>query len=30
MFNPGSLRSDEYGVVDIIDNGFICIGIKLK
>ena len=30
MFNPGSIRNDEYGVVDIVDNGFICIGIKLK
>ncbi len=29
MFNPGSIRNDEYGVVDIIDNRFICIGIKL-
>ncbi len=30
MFNPGSIRNDEYGVIDIVDNGFICIGIKLK
>ncbi len=30
LFCPGSLRSDEYGVVDIIDNGFICIGIKMR
>ena len=30
MFNPGSIRNDEYGVIDIIDNGFICIGIKLR
>lgn len=29
-FNPGSVRGDEYGVIDIIDNGFICIGIKIK
>ena len=29
MFNPGSIRNDEYGVIDVIDNGFICIGIKL-
>ncbi len=30
MFNPGSIRNDEYGVIDIVNNGFICIGIKLK
>lgn len=30
LFCPGALRQDEYGVVDIIDNGFICIGIKLQ
>jgi putative phosphoesterase len=30
LFCPGALRSDEYGVVDIVDNGFICIGIKIK
>ncbi len=30
LFCPGALRSDEYGVVDIIDNGFICIGINMK
>ncbi len=30
FFCPGALRSDEYGVVDIVDNGFICIGMKIK
>ena len=30
MFNPGSVRNDEYGVIDIIDSGFICIGVKMK
>lgn len=30
LFCPGALKSDEYGVIDIIDGGFICIGIKLK
>jgi putative phosphoesterase len=30
LFCPGALRSDEYGVIDIIENGFICIGIKLR
>lgn len=30
MFCPGAILSDEYGVVDIIDNGYICIGIKLR
>ncbi len=30
LFCPGSIRSDEYGVVDITDNGYICIGIKMR
>ncbi len=30
LFCPGALKDDEYGVVDIVDNGFICIGIKLR
>ncbi len=30
LFCPGALRNDEYGVVDIINNGFICIGIKMR
>ena len=30
LFCPCALRQDEYGVIDIVDNGFICIGIKLK
>lgn len=30
MFCPGALQNDEYGVVDIVDNGYICIGIKLR
>ncbi len=30
LFCPGALRQDEYGVIDIVDNGFICIGIKLR
>lgn len=30
MFCPGALKDDEYGVVDIVDNGYICIGIKLR
>ncbi len=30
LFCPGALRSDEYGVVDIVDGNFICIGIKIK
>ncbi len=30
MFNPGSIRNDEYGIIDIINNGFICIGVKMK
>ena len=30
LFCPGAIKDDEYGVVDIVDNGFICIGIKLR
>ena len=30
FFCPGALRADEYGVIDIVDNGFMCIGIKLR
>ena len=30
FFCPGALMSDEYGVVDIVENGFICIGMKVK
>ncbi len=30
LFSPGALKDDEYGVIDIIDGGFICIGIKLR
>lgn len=30
MFCPGSLYSNEYGVVDIIDNGYVCIGMKIR
>lgn len=29
LFNPGSIRSDSYGVVDITDGGIICINKKL-
>ncbi|NMP37347.1 MAG: YfcE family phosphodiesterase [Clostridiales bacterium] len=28
-FNPGSLHSGEYGVVDITDAGIVCIGMNL-
>lgn len=28
-FNPGSLHSGEYGIVDITDAGIVCIGMKL-
>lgn len=28
-FNPGSIRDGSYGVVDITDNGIICINKKL-
>lgn len=30
VFCPGAIKSDEYGVVDIIDGGIICIGIKIR
>ena len=30
FFCPGALLQDEYGVIDIVDNGFICIGIKMR
>lgn len=30
LFNPGSLRNDEYGIIDIEKNGIICINQKLK
>ena len=28
-FNPGSLRDGCYGVIDITENGIICINKKL-
>ncbi len=30
MFCPGALKQDEYGVIDITNNGFICIGMKVR
>lgn len=30
LFCPGAIKNDEYGVVDIIDGGYICIGIKIR
>ena len=30
LFSPGAIQNDEYGVIDIIDGGYICIGIKIK
>lgn len=30
VFCPGALYNDEYGVIDITDNGIICIGVKIK
>lgn len=29
LFNPGSLKSGEYGVVDLTEKGLICINKKL-
>ncbi len=30
LFSPGAIRNDEYGVIDIINGEFICIGIKIR
>lgn len=30
FFCPGAVMNDEYGVIDIIDGGYICIGIKIR
>lgn len=30
LFCPGALLKDEYGVIDIIDGGYICIEMKVK
>lgn len=30
LFSPGAIRDDEYGVIDIVDSGYICIGIKIR
>ncbi len=30
LFSPGAIVNDEYGVIDIIDGGYICIGIKIR
>ena len=30
VFCPGALYNDEYGVIDITDNGIICIGMRVK
>lgn len=30
VFCPGAIKSDEYGVIDIINGGVICIGIKIR
>lgn len=30
LFCPGALMKGEYGVVDLTDNGLICIGMKLR
>lgn len=29
-FCPGALYNNEYGVIDITDNGIICIGMRVK
>lgn len=29
IFNPGSLRSGEYGVIDITKAGIVCVNMKL-
>lgn len=30
LYCPGSLLNEEYGVVDITDNGIICINMKCR
>ena len=30
VFCPGALYNGDYGVIDITENGIICIGMKLK
>lgn len=30
LFNPGAVLAGNYGIVDITDNGIICIGAKVK
>ncbi len=30
LFCPGALYKNEYGVIDITDNGIICIGMRVK
>lgn len=29
IFCPGAIIKDQYGVIDIVENGFICIGMKI-
>lgn len=30
LFSPGAVMNDEYGIIDIINDGYICIGIKIR
>lgn len=30
LFNPGSIRHDDYGVVDIEDRSIVCIHMKIN
>lgn len=30
LYCPGSLANDEYGVIDITDNGIMCINMKCR
>lgn len=30
IFNPGSIREGRYGVIDIEENGIMCIGMQLR
>lgn len=30
LYCPGSLANEEYGVIDITDNGIICINMKCR
>ena len=30
VFCPGAIKNDEYGIVDIVNGGIICIRVKIR